>query len=83
MIKWILEDGHLGLSFVGFEGYLEDSVTKRVSIERLNGHKSFIIVGHCHKTKTFAFVCLQVTDHLDREKFYTHLRPGSRKLSVD
>ena len=59
----------LSLSLVGFEGYLEDPVAQSVSVERLNGHQSLIIVGHCNKTKTFAFVCLQVTDHLNREKF--------------
>ena len=64
----------LSLSLVGFEGYLEDPVAQSVSVERLNGHQSLIIVGHCNKIKTFAFVCLQVTDHLKKVKIISRIK---------
>lgn len=58
----------LRLPLVGLEWDLEHSVAKRVSIERLDGNQCLIVVGHGYKSKAFALVCLQVSDHL--EKFY-------------
>jgi len=69
---FILENNTIGrlllsldLALVGLEGHLKDPVAKRVSIETLDGHQGFVIVGHGDESKTFAFVGLQVSDDLD------------------
>lgn len=51
--------------FVGLEGDLEHSVPKSVSIQRLDGNHSFIVIGHGHKTKALAFIGLQIPDDFD------------------
>lgn len=78
---------HPGLGFAGttsrgsggFEWNLQNAVTERVAIERLDGYESFVVVGHGDETETLALVGLQVAndfDALDSAK-------GTEKLPED
>lgn len=49
----------------GFERDLQDAVTERVAIERLDSHKCFIVVGHGDEPEAFALVRLQIANHFD------------------
>lgn len=72
---WVAGSGngapHLGFARTtsrgsgGFERNLEDAITKRIAIERLDGYKCFVIVGHSDKSEALALVCLQITNHFD------------------
>ena len=69
----------LALMFVSLEGYLEDSVTKGVAIEWLDGHDSLIIVSHCNETKALALIGLKIPDDLN----VLNSTEGSKQLPKD
>ena len=52
------------MRFVCLKGDLQYSVSQTVSIEASYRHGSLIIVCHSHKSKTFAFIGVKVTDDL-------------------
>lgn len=52
------------MRFVGLKGDLQYSVSQTGSIEASYCHCGLIIVCHSHKSKTFAFIGVKVTDDL-------------------
>ena len=62
----------LRLPLVCFEWDLQDSITKSVTIKGLYCHQSLIIICHRHKSKSFAFVRLQISDHLQKNLWYIY-----------
>lgn len=50
-------------TFIRFKADLQDTVTQRVTVQRLDGHHGFVVVGHRDEAEAFAFVGLQVADH--------------------
>lgn len=51
--------------FVSLEGDLQDTVTQPVAIETGDGHGRLVIIRHGDEAEAFAFVGVEVTDHLD------------------
>lgn len=49
---------------VRFEWHLQNTIAKRETIERIDRHQRFVIVGHRDKTETFAFLRLKITNDL-------------------
>lgn len=64
-LVFLLNVALCSFTFIRFEADLQDSVTQRVTVQRLYGYYGFVIVGHRNKTEAFAFVGLQVADHFD------------------
>lgn len=59
-----IEKHLISFCFVSLKANLKNAISKRISVERLNGHDCILIVGHGDEAKALAFVGLQVTDHL-------------------
>ena len=55
---------------------MQYTIAQSVAIEALDGHQTLVVVGHGDKAKPFAFVSLQVTDHLD----ILHGSKGAKQL---
>lgn len=72
--------GNSGLvSFVGFKGNLQDSISQAVPVEAGDGHGSLVIVGHGDKAKSLALVGVEVADDLD----VVHCAKGTEELPED
>lgn len=72
--------GNSGLvSFVGFKGNLQHSVSQAVPVEAGNGHGCLIIVGHGDKAESLALVGVEVADDLD----VVHCAKGAKELPED
>ena len=48
----------LHFALVCLEGDLEDSVTKSVAVQGLDGHQGLVVVRHRDEAEALAFVCL-------------------------
>lgn len=53
------------MCFVSLEGDLQDTVTQPVAVETGDGHGRLVIIRHGDEAEAFAFVGVEVTDHLD------------------
>lgn len=63
---------HLLVSFAGFEGHLQDFVSKAVSIQAVDRHGSLLIVRHGNKPKAFALTGVKISDHF-------HIDDGAKR----
>lgn len=55
----------LWFSVVCLKTDLQHPVSQGVSVERLNGDQTLVVVRHGDESEAFALVGLQVTDHFD------------------
>jgi hypothetical protein len=55
----------LNFVFVSFKADLKHSISERVPVESLDSQEALVVVGHRHKAKSLAFICLEVTNNLD------------------
>lgn len=53
------------MCLVSLKGDLQDTVAQPVAVETGDGHGRLVVIRHGDKAKTFAFVGVEVTDHLD------------------
>ena len=64
MVSGLVWLDFLHLPLVSFEGDLEHTVAKGVTVGGLDGDESLIVVCHGDEAKALALVRLQVSDHL-------------------
>lgn len=50
---------------VSLEGDLQDAIAQPVAVETGNGHGRLVVIRHGDEAETFAFVGVEVSDHLD------------------
>lgn len=67
------------VSFVGFKGNLQHSVSQAIPVQAGDGHGCLIIVGHGDKAESLALVGVEVTDDLD----IIHCTEGAKELPED
>lgn len=65
LIGWFYESKLCCFCLICLKANLKHPIAQCVAIERLYSDNSFIIICHCDETKSFTFVCLQITNHLN------------------